>query len=176
MCNDQGMALIPYCVLGSGSFRTSAQRSAEQRQAESESGQQKREGRKIAFTDKPQKTVMADALEKIAIAKGTSITTVALAWARVRGPYIFPVIDARNVEHLKGSVEALGLELTKDDVEEIEKAVPFDFGYPQTIFGGSGGATHPADVWLTRRFGTFDWVSAPQVSFRVIATAYHIIS
>ncbi|RYP69858.1 hypothetical protein DL771_005869 [Monosporascus sp. 5C6A] len=140
MCNDQGMALIPYGVLGSGSFRTSAQRSAEQRQAEceSESGQQKREGRNIAFTDKPEKTVMADALEKIAIAKETSITSVALAWARVKGPYIFPVVGARRVEHLKDSIEALGLELTKDDVEEIEKAVPFDFGYPQTILGGPG--------------------------------------
>ncbi|RYP48893.1 hypothetical protein DL768_005317 [Monosporascus sp. mg162] len=167
MCNDQGMALIPYGVLGSGSFRTSAQRSAEQRQAESGSGsgsgRQKRGGRNVAFTDKPQKTVMADALERIAIAKDTSITSVALAWARVKGPYIFPVIGARKVEHLKDSVNALGLELTKDDVEEIEKAVPFDFGYPQTILGGSGGATHPSDVWLTRRFGNFDWVSAPQV-------------
>ncbi|RYP15631.1 hypothetical protein DL765_005582 [Monosporascus sp. GIB2] len=164
MCNDQGMALIPYGVLGSGSFRTSAQRSAEQTQAESKpkSGQQKREGRNIAFTDKPQKTVMADALEKIAIAKGTRITSVALAWARLKGPYIFPVIGARKVEHLKDSIEALGLELTSDDVEEIEKAVPFDFGYPQTILGGSGGATQPGDVWLTKRFGTFDWVASPQ--------------
>lgn len=168
MCNDQGMALIPYGVLGSGSFRTSAQRSAEQRQelrqAEVEGEQQKREGRNIAFTDKPQKTVMADALEKFAIARDTSITSVALAWARTKGPYIFPVIGGRKVEHLKDSIEALGLELTKEDVEAIEKVVPFDFGYPQTILGGPGGAVHPGDVWLTRRFGTFDWVSAPQVS------------
>lgn len=148
MCNHQGMAFIPYGVLGSGSFRTSAQRSAEQQAG------RKREGRNIAFTEKPQKTVMADALEKIAIAKGISITSVALAWARTKGPYIFPVVGGRKVEHLKASIEALSLELSGQDIDDIEKAVPFDFGYPQTMLGGPGGATHPADVW----------VDAPQVS------------
>ncbi|XXG99548.1 hypothetical protein Hte_005887 [Hypoxylon texense] len=156
MCNHQGMALIPYGVLGSGSFRTSAQRSAEQQAG------LKREGRNIAFTDKPQKTIMADALEKVATAKGTSITSVALAWARTKGPYIFPVVGGRKIEHLKASIEALGLELSEQDIKDIEGAVPFDFGYPQTILGGAGGATHPADVWLTKRFGIFDWVSAAQ--------------
>ncbi|KAI4862865.1 putative aldo/keto reductase [Hypoxylon rubiginosum] len=158
MCNHQGMALIPYGVLGSGSFRTSAQRSVEQQAG------LKRDGRNIAFTDKPQKTVMADALEKVAIAKNTSITSVALAWARTKGPYIFPVVGGRKIEHLKASIEALGLELSEKNIKDIERAVPFDFGYPQTMLGGPGGATHPADVWLTRRFGTFDWVAAPQVS------------
>ncbi|KAI6082005.1 putative aldo/keto reductase [Hypoxylon rubiginosum] len=142
MCNHQGMAFIPYGVLGSGSFRTSAQRSAEQQAG------RKREGRNIAFTEKPQKTVMADALEKIAIAKGISITSVALAWARTKGPYIFPVVGGRKVEHLKASIEALSLELSGQDIDDIEKAVPFDFGYPQTMLGGPGGATHPADVWV----------------------------
>ncbi|KAI1083236.1 putative aldo/keto reductase [Whalleya microplaca] len=156
MCNDQGMAFIPYGVLGSGSFRTSAQRAAERQTGE------KREGRNVAMTDKPVKTTMADALEKVAIAKNTSITSVALAWARTKGPYIFPVVGARKTEHLQATIDALGLELTRNDIEDIEKAVPFDFGYPQTILGGEGGATHPGDVWLTRRFGVFDWVDAPQ--------------
>uniref|UniRef100_A0A8H7TV83 NADP-dependent oxidoreductase domain-containing protein n=1 Tax=Bionectria ochroleuca TaxID=29856 RepID=A0A8H7TV83_BIOOC len=154
MCNDQGMALIPYGVLGSGSFRTTAQR-----QAERENPEAKREGRNIAMTDKPEKAIVADALEKIALERGTSITSVALSWARTKGPYIFPVVGGRKIEHLRGSIEALGLELTKEEIAVIEKAVPFDFGYPQTILGGPGGATKPGDVWMTRRFGTFDWVA-----------------
>lgn len=157
MCNDQGMALIPYGVLGSGSFRTTAQR-----QAERENLGAKREGRNIAMTDKPEKAVVADALEKIALERGTNITSVALAWARTKGPYIFPVVGGRKIEHLRGSIEALGLELTKEEIADIEKAVPFDFGYPQTILGGPGGATKPGDVWMTRRFGTFDWVAPPE--------------
>ncbi|CAG9985152.1 unnamed protein product [Clonostachys byssicola] len=157
MCNNQGMALIPYGVLGSGSFRTTAQR-----QAERENPEAKREGRNIAMTDKQEKAIVADALEKVASERGTNITSVALAWARTKGPYIFPVVGGRKFEHLKGSIEALGLELTKEEIADIEKAVPFDFGYPQTILGGPGGATKPGDVWMTRRFGTFDWVAPPE--------------
>ncbi|KAI2631391.1 putative aldo/keto reductase [Hypomontagnella submonticulosa] len=156
MCNNQGMAVIPHGVLGSGYFRTSAQRAAERQAAE------KREGRNLEYTDKPQKAIMADALEKIAIAKGTSITSVALAWVRTKGPYVIPVLGGRKIEHLQASIEALGLVLTEEEVEEIEKAVPFDFGYPQTMLGGPGGASHPGDVWLTKGLGNFDWVAAPQ--------------
>ncbi|KAI0377165.1 putative aldo/keto reductase [Hypomontagnella monticulosa] len=156
MCNNQGMGVVPYGVLGSGFFRTSAQRAAERQETE------KREGRNIGFMDKPQKTVMADTLEKIAIAKGTSITSVALAWVRTKGPYVVPVVGGRKIEHLKASIEALGLQLTEEEIKEIENAVPFDFGYPQALLGGPGGATHPGDLWMTKRFGHFDWVEAPK--------------
>ncbi|KAK5991892.1 Norsolorinic acid reductase B [Cladobotryum mycophilum] len=155
MCNYEGMAIAPFGVLGMGYFRTSTQRAAEQA-AES------REGRNVPFVDKPQKTVMADTLEKIAITRGTQITSVAMAWARAKAPYVFPIVGGRKIEHLKANIEALGLKLTEDEVEQIEKAVPFDFGYPQTFLGGPSGSTHPQDVWMNRRFGHFDWISAPQ--------------
>ncbi|EED22040.1 aldo/keto reductase, putative [Talaromyces stipitatus ATCC 10500] len=159
MCNDEGMAFIPYGVLGSGYFRTSAQRAAEKQNPGT-----KREGRNIAMIDKPQKTIMADTLEDIAKARGTNITSIALAWARLKQPWVFPVIGGRKLEHLKASVNALGIVLTSEEMAKIENALSFDFGYPQTILGGPGGATKPADVWSTKRFGHFDWVSAPQVS------------
>lgn len=159
MCNDQGMSFIPYGVLGSGYFRTSTQREAEKCNAG-----EKHKGRNIAFIDKPQKTIMADTLDEIAKTKGTMLTSVALAWARLREPWVFPVVGGRKVEHLEASIGALGLTLTPEENEKIENAVPFDVGYPQTLLGGPAGATKPADVWLTRRFGHFDWVSTPQVS------------
>jgi len=82
----------------------------------------------------------------------------------MKGPYIIPVVVGRKIQHLKASIEALGLQLTDQEIEDIEAAIPFDFGYPQTHLGGPGGATHPADIWGTRRVGTFDWVEKPQVS------------
>ncbi|KAJ5232999.1 hypothetical protein N7468_005955 [Penicillium chermesinum] len=121
MCNDQGMAFIPYG-----------------------------------------KTIMADTLDEIARERGTKLTSVALAWARLKEPYIFPVVGGRKIEHLDASIEALGMTLMPEEVETIESAVPFDFGYPQTLLGGPTGATKAADVWLTRRYGHFDWVSKPQ--------------
>lgn len=156
MCDDEGMAVTPFGVLGMGYFKTTAQRKIE---AEN----QAKEGRNVPFVDKPQKALVADAMEKVANAHNTSITSVALAWVRTKGPYIVPIVGGRKISHLKANIEALGLELTEQDIEAIEKAVPFDLGYPQTFLGGAGGATHPGDVWMTKRFGHFDWVAKPQV-------------
>lgn len=155
MCLDEGIALAPYGVLGMGYFRTSAQRAAEK--------EEERDGRKVPFVDKPQKTAMADALEKIAVARGTSITSIALAWARLKAPYVFPIVGGRKVEHLKSNIEALAIDLTDEEKEAIESAVPFHPGYPQEILGGPKGAVYPSDLWTTKRMGNFDWVSPPQV-------------
>ncbi|KAI1409937.1 Aldo/keto reductase [Hypoxylon sp. FL1857] len=157
MVNDEGMAMAPFGVLGMGYFRTSAQREAEAR-----AGNSQRDGRNVPFVDKPQKTVMADALEKVAKARGLGITSIALTWARTKAPYVFPIVGGRKTEHLKANIESLGIELTPDEIDEIEKAVPFDFGYPQTFLGGPKGAQHPGDLWTTKRFGHFDWVTPPQ--------------
>ncbi|KAL6803135.1 NADP-dependent oxidoreductase domain-containing protein [Trichoderma sp. SZMC 28013] len=154
MCLDEGIALAPYGVLGMGYFRTSAQRAAEK--------EEERDGRKVPFVDKPQKTAMADALEKIAVARGTSITSIALAWARLKAPYVFPIVGGRKVEHLKSNIEALAIDLTDEEKEAIESAVPFHPGYPQEILGGPKGAVHPSDLWTTKRIGHFDWVAPPQ--------------
>ncbi|KAL1963134.1 hypothetical protein VTN77DRAFT_8677 [Rasamsonia byssochlamydoides] len=157
MCEDEGMALAPFGVLGMGYFKTKAQREAEARNPVKED-----QGRNVPFVDKPQKTVVAEALERVARVHNTTITSVALAWVRTKGPYIFPIVGGRKVEHLKANIEALGLELTQEDIDEIEKALPFDYGYPQTFLGGAGVARYPEDVWMTKRFGHFDWVSRPQ--------------
>ncbi|KAM6487481.1 NADP-dependent oxidoreductase domain-containing protein [Trichoderma sp. SZMC 28011] len=154
MCVDEGIALAPYGVLGMGYFRTSAQRAAEK--------EEERDGRKVPFVDKPQKTAMADALEKIAVARGTTITSIALAWARLKAPYVFPIVGGRKVEHLKSNIEALAIDLTDEEKEAIESAVPFHPGYPQEILGGPKGAMYPSDLWTTKRLGNFDWVSPPQ--------------
>ncbi|KAI0838334.1 Aldo/keto reductase [Hypoxylon sp. FL0890] len=154
---DEGMAVAPFGVLGMGYFRTSAQR-----EAEAKAGNTQREGRNVPLVDKPQKTVMADVLEKIAKARGLNITSIALAWVRTKAPYVFPIVGGRKIEHLKSNIEALGIELTPDEIDEIEGAVPFDFGYPQTFIGGPKGARHPGDLWTTKRFGNFDWVAPPQ--------------
>ncbi|KAI2627709.1 Aldo/keto reductase [Hypoxylon sp. NC1633] len=157
MCNDEGMAVAPYGVLGMGYFRTSAQRAAE-----AKAGNQPREGRNIDFVDKPQKTIMADTLEKIAKARGLSLTSIALAWVRTKALYVFPIVGGRKIEHLKSNIEALSIELTPEEIDQIEKAVPFDFGYPQSLLGGPKGANQPGDLWTTKRFGNFDWVTPPQ--------------
>lgn len=55
------------------------------------------------------------------------------------------------MEHLKANIEALSIELSKEDMDEIDSAVPFDAGFPNTfIFRGKYDVNNTAsDIALT---------------------------
>ncbi|KAL9130212.1 MAG: hypothetical protein Q9217_001557 [Psora testacea] len=118
MCEAEGMALCPWGALGRGNFRPAA---------DYEKG--KEEGRNMGPVSEVDKKV-AGVLEKLANEKKTLITSVALAYVMHKAPYVFPIVGGRKVEHLKGNVEALKVELTDQELDEIEAAVPFDVGFP----------------------------------------------
>jgi hypothetical protein len=96
-------------------------------------------------------------------AKGVPLTSIALAYVMHKTPHVHPIVGGRSVKHLKENIEALGLELSDEDIEEIEVAVPFDLGFPHS-FAATGkiadrsGAIGGGDVWLTKMFGHFDFV------------------
>jgi hypothetical protein len=82
-----------------------------------------------------------------------------------KAPYVFPIVGGRKVEHLKANIAALGVELSEEDIEEIETGYRFDPGFPHTFLSGTlfgentpVGAKGPGDGWLTKLMGTFDWV------------------
>ena len=128
MARDEGMALCPWSAIGGGLFKTEEQR---------KSG----EGRKMYETDEKHIKVSA-ALEKVANRKGTIITSVALAYVMAKVPHVVPIVGGRNVNHLKGNIEALKLKLSKEDIKEIEDAYPFDAGFPMNfIFMGQEVST-----------------------------------
>lgn len=93
-------------------------------------------------------------LEKIAAAKKTELTSVALAYVMKKTPYVFPIVGGRKLEHLKGNIEGLKLELSDEDMEEIEGAYPFDIGFPMNFLGGPKGVQSPNDVWLMSMAGS----------------------
>jgi len=146
MCKDEGMALAPWGALGGGHFK-----SAEARKTS--------EGRKTFDPTTGRMIKVTDALEKIAKEKGTLITSVALAYVMQKSPYVFPIVGGRKVEHLKGNIEALGLELSDEDIEAIEGSVDFDYGFPTSFLGTyKKGADCPRDVWLSYGRGNFDYL------------------
>jgi aryl-alcohol dehydrogenase-like predicted oxidoreductase len=49
---------------------------------------------------------------------------VAIAWVLSRGVDVVPLVGARRRERLTEALGALALELTADDLEQIEGAVP----------------------------------------------------
>ena len=147
MCADEGMGLAPWGALGGGEFKTKKQRE-----------ETKGEGRNMG--PPPENHVkLTDALEKIADRKHTAITSVALAYVMHKTPYVFPVVGGRKIEHLKGNIEALGLELSDEDMAEIDGAAPFDIGFPLNFLSKKpGGPKGPGDVWVMDMAGRFDYV------------------
>ncbi|KAL8669844.1 MAG: hypothetical protein Q9168_005584 [Polycauliona sp. 1 TL-2023] len=121
MCEDEGMALAPWGALGAGLFKTDEQLAAAQG-----------EGRQGAAPTEQTRAISA-ALNKIAKAKGTAITSIALRYVMHKSPYVYPIVGGRTIEHLKGNIEALSIELTDEEVDEIDGAVPFEVGFPMNM-------------------------------------------
>lgn len=150
MCMDEGMSLAPWGALGGGYFKPKEQIGNDG-------------GRNLPTAKAKDAEQVSEVLEKIAKRKDTLITSVALAYVMHKSPYVFPICGGRKVDHLKGNIEALGLQLSEEDMQEIEQAYPFDVGFPHNMLaGGPNAAKGPGDHVLLKRLGQIDYVNGPQ--------------
>lgn len=69
---------------------------------------------------------MLKALKIIADEKGIGLSQLALAWTLAKYGHVQSLVGTTDTEHLQSAVEALKIELTKEDIERIENAIPFD--------------------------------------------------
>jgi aryl-alcohol dehydrogenase-like predicted oxidoreductase len=69
---------------------------------------------------------LAEALANVAEAKGATAAQAAIAWVLSRGDDIVPLIGARRRDRLGEALGALDLQLSDEDLETIERAVPAD--------------------------------------------------
>lgn len=67
---------------------------------------------------------LVETLRTIAEAKGATVAQIAIAWVLSRGQDIVPLVGARRRERLSEALSALELNLTADDLAQIERAVP----------------------------------------------------
>ena len=151
MCKAEGMGIAPWGALGGGKFKTEEQRQSQGGRA----GEASEADIKVSRV-----------LESIANRKNTAITSVALAYVMHKAPYVFPIVGGRNVGHLKGNIEALTLQLSQEDIDELENAAPFELGFPHNFLWGSNTQvpSHIQDVRLLDPGGTYDYVTEAQVS------------
>lgn len=161
MCRFEGMALAPYGVLGQGRFQI---------KEGFESRERNNPGRHFIPLSTLDKQVSA-VLESISKAKGCKLLDVALAYVMQKTPYVFPIVGARKVDHIQGCIEGLGVNLSDDEIQEIEKAYPFEHGFPHSLLNGrlwlsgeSDGPSRavggPEDVVMLKGAGSFDWVKS----------------
>ena len=156
MCLDEGMGMAPWRVVGGGNYKTDEQRKSN-------------DGRKMYEADDTDLKV-SKALEGIANKRGTLITSVALAYVMAKAPYVFPIVGGRSIKHLEGNIEALALELSDEEIAEIEKAYPFQGGFPNAFLAGGTGAIRsgmlvhgPGENSVLKRVAHFDWVGEAKV-------------
>jgi aryl-alcohol dehydrogenase-like predicted oxidoreductase len=58
---------------------------------------------------------------------------VAIAYVLHKTPYVFPIIGGRKVEHLKQNVQALDISLSTEQIQRIDNAKPFEYGFPFNV-------------------------------------------
>ena len=157
MTRDEGMALAPWGVLGGGAFKSKATR---------EKGAQ--EGRKKPPTEAQIK--ISDVMEDIAGRKGdgVSLTSIALAYVMHKTPYVFPIVGGRTLEQLQWNIDALAVELSTEEIREIENAGSFEWGFPSEMYIREGqprdisGCFQVSDSWLNKMHGSFADVKMEQ--------------
>jgi aryl-alcohol dehydrogenase-like predicted oxidoreductase len=65
---------------------------------------------------------VVDLLESIARQKGTTPAQIALAWLLAQKPWIVPIPGTTKLSRLDENIAAVAIELTADDVREIDSA------------------------------------------------------
>jgi aryl-alcohol dehydrogenase-like predicted oxidoreductase len=66
--------------------------------------------------------VVVDFLKDLAARKGITPSQTALSWLLAQRPYIVPIPGAGSIDHLDDNLPAADLELTADDIREIDNA------------------------------------------------------
>ena len=119
MCQSEGLALAPWGVLGRGQFRSAAEFNNEA-------------ARKIGGQDDKHRRI-AETLDHLAKKKDTLPTSIALAYVMHKVPYVFPVIGGRKVKHIQSNIEALSVELSDEEIHQIDDCEAFDLGFPMNF-------------------------------------------
>lgn len=67
---------------------------------------------------------LVEALGKIAIEKGVTTAQLAIAWVMAQGEEVIALVGTKSPARLEEDAGALDIELTAEDLEQIEEAVP----------------------------------------------------
>lgn len=67
---------------------------------------------------------LVDKIESMAAMKGCTASQLALAWVMAQGEYIFPIPGTKRVKYLEENVGAVGVQLTPEELLEIDAIAP----------------------------------------------------
>jgi aryl-alcohol dehydrogenase-like predicted oxidoreductase len=117
-CEELGIGLVPYSPLGRGYLTGKIDENTTYDSSDIRS-------RNPRFTPEAIRAnrVVVDLLERIAAQKGATPAQIALAWLLAQKPWIVPIPGSRKLERLEENIGAVAVELTSEDLREIENAM-----------------------------------------------------
>jgi len=68
-----------------------------------------------------------DLVKKLADKKGVTLSQLAIAWVLAQGDDILALVGSRTVAQLQDTVKTIDINLDKDDLSEIEQAIPKEY-------------------------------------------------
>jgi aryl-alcohol dehydrogenase-like predicted oxidoreductase len=129
-CRELGIAVTAYGVLSrgliSGHFSTDRELPA---------GDFRSHAPRFSRQNRAENLALVDALRQIAERRGVTVAQLAIAWAMAGGEEIVALIGARTRERLGEALGAVAIELSEQDLGELERAMPAD---------GAAGDRYPA--------------------------------
>jgi len=117
-CKEFGITIIGYSPLGAG-FLTGKIKSNK----DFEEGDMRKHFDRFSDENMPHNLALVDKLTSIAEKKNISTAQLAVAWVLHQSDNIIPLPGSTRPEGVKESVEAANVELTKDELDAIRKAV-----------------------------------------------------
>jgi aryl-alcohol dehydrogenase-like predicted oxidoreductase len=118
ICEELGIGFVPYSPLGRGFLTGALNENTTFASADIRS-------RLPRYTPEAMKAnrVVVDLITKIGEQKGATPGQTALAWLLAQKPWIVPIPGSRKLQHLDENMAAAAIELTPDDLREIERAL-----------------------------------------------------
>jgi aryl-alcohol dehydrogenase-like predicted oxidoreductase len=116
---ELGIGLVAYSPLGRG-FLSGRIRSVE----DLEAGDFRRDNPRFQGENFQKNLELVERVEELAAAKGCTAAQIALAWVLAQGEDIVPIPGTTRVKNLEENVAALEVELTHDELRDLEAVFP----------------------------------------------------
>jgi aryl-alcohol dehydrogenase-like predicted oxidoreductase len=66
-------------------------------------------------------------IREIAQSKGVTLAQIALAWVLAQGEHVVAIPGAKSINHLEENVNATHINLSQDELLQIDKLIPIGF-------------------------------------------------
>ena len=117
-CEELGIGFVPFSPLGRGYLTGKIDENTTFASVDVRS-------RLPRYTPEARKAnrVVIDLLARIGAEKGATPAQIALAWLLAQKPWIVPIPGSRKIDRLEENIGALTVQLTPDDLVEIQSAI-----------------------------------------------------